>query len=154
VNAICDLTIRDPVNLDAARVLWRAPWWAKVSIPDRPLVESAALNFKAEDFVNVTMGPPESVEDKRGTRIVWFSGTWGTITGFCQIRPYFHNGISNSKFFGKRQKILIRKHRFWWALSDRGYITQVRWGCPSSRGFRTHEEYQSDPSWLDRQTHE
>jgi hypothetical protein len=63
-----------PVNLQAAKIFWKAPWWAKLPIEDKE--EIVRTEVKLEDLVDVFSAPPllpgsahNQIKDWRGWKV-------------------------------------------------------------------------------------
>ena len=82
-----------PINMQAARLFWKSPWWAKVPIEDKQ--ELLAIKLKIEDLVDVTNPPPKrpggplnQIHDARGQKVKSPAGTIvGLVLGYAHSKP-------------------------------------------------------------------
>jgi len=116
-----------PIDLQASKVFWKSPWWAKAPEKERRTIAKAIEPLEYSVQIDYTKGPPirdsaeQQPKDWRGTKIQWRNGECGRIIGFADSvdKPEFRR-----KQNGDRVK-RMRKELFWWAVNDRGIFVRI-----------------------------
>ena len=106
-----DIFKRKPINKQAARAIWRAPWWAHLNEAPKQaqkLIPSHEWELHADLF----RPPPEKDSaDRRGVHVKFFLGNErGVVTGFH-----------------RRQKTGGKNQYYWWVMLMDGTITTLCW---------------------------
>ena len=119
-----------PVNLQAAKMLWKSPWWAK-SPPDErkqiqkaidPLPISLLIDYTKEMPVRAECPMDQRPKDLKGARIVWtHNGELGRILGFADTVE--HHRYEKKK--SGQKALRIRREFFWWAVNERGIFVRI-----------------------------
>lgn len=101
-----------PVNLVAARMLWAAPWWAKVNEKVAAEVPKFSEKRTLEDWCDLLKPPPilpgslrNQIMDRRGSYITHWRFGEGLVTG------YAHTG----------SKVRQRTKHLWWVRFPHGF---------------------------------
>jgi hypothetical protein len=137
-----------PVNLIAARMLWAAPWWAKVhEVVQREIVKVAETK-PLEEWWDVFQSPPirfgcQPIRDLRGTWILNCVHGYGLITGYAHKKVRY-KGISPSDIrTGRRnqsdQARQINQH-IWWVRFPDGFVTINTGRSSSTRKWYFEDE--------------
>jgi hypothetical protein len=106
-----------PINAQACRVLWKAPWWAH----HNEITKEAEKVFPKHEWelhANLFNGPPikgiqgQETIDRRGVRVRFkLESKEGVITGH-----YRRSGNGHAKL------------QQWWVMLEDGGITTLTWG--------------------------
>lgn len=116
-----------PVNLQAARLLWRAPWWARLDVEDKALCVQAIARWEEKRVVDYFKEPAGNLEDRRGCKVQFRNGETGIITGFqerviCikkkrgQMQSWYYMG----KLYRARGDATEDRRVRWWVLLSSG----------------------------------
>lgn len=119
-----------PVNKQASKIFWKAPWWAKLTEEEKEIV--AVYESTVDGKRLVEYGKPQpfdrdktfQAEDKRGRRILFSDGSVGVVTGFhhevMKLRNTGSNRTStwyrNGNQYSARAKQRVATSRTWWCL--------------------------------------
>ena len=132
-----------PVDRVAARMLWKAPWWATYPESAKPAVLTCQEELPASVWIDYTKGPPSSaaweVKDRRGWVLEFGQDKRrGTIIGYAHgeraveaepaSKPAWYVGSRVgwnewSKQHGKAHPVV----HCWWVLMDDGTRSLLRW---------------------------
>ncbi len=114
-----DIFARKPVSRQAARAIWKAPWWAHLN----EVNQQAKRVIPAHEwtlFADLFAPPPEANSiDRRGLHVKFFNGNRGVITGFH-----------------RRKKTGGNNHYYWWVILEDGHITTIRWASVGANSRR------------------
>jgi hypothetical protein len=109
-----------PVNITAARMLWRAPWWAKVDEPAQKAVRENPPVKTLQELVNLTSPPPEGCNDLRGHRRGEFLiiGHAESIQHQVMHKTHKPNYWVGDGWVTRKTKQWERRH-WWWCIDLR-----------------------------------
>ena len=102
---------RKPISRQAARAIWRAPWWAHLN--EAPKQARKAIPVHELELCADLFRPPPELNsiDRRGLHVRFFNGgERGVITGFH-----------------RRQKTGGKNEYYWWVMREDGTITTLCW---------------------------
>ena len=122
-----------PINLQAAKVFWKAPWWAKISLEDK--TEVIRTTAKIEDLVDVNCPPPtrpggghNQIPDLRGTKVRHKSrGLVALVLGYAFSAPQSHNVRRDNR---------TNHQTVWWNGNNWNSVENQ-----GSRGFRNEQRW-------------
>lgn len=119
-----------PVNKQAARIFWKAPWWAKLPLEDKEAL--IRIPARIEDLINTTNAPPErpgnkhnQIQDRRGHKMKNKHGLVVLIIGYAYCRPLNPRNVKRLELWHQghnwchatvNEKVRAQAH-FWYAFS-------------------------------------
>ena len=135
-----------PVNMVAARLLMRAPWWAQYPEPAKKCVVMLNVEHSWDAWINYTKGPPASradempIADKRGRVIECKDGKLLTVIGYGNDgsrQAKVKNGHTPPAWWrgggwdGARVRQTTRREHFWWVVKNgEMYLENLSSGRP------------------------
>ena len=126
-NADRSIMNATPVNLQASKMLWKSPWWAKAPPDVKEKVTKAAEVVTWEAFIDYFKAPPEKsgtgnpAEDRRVSMIRRIDGTVEIIVGFAYRNARFRK---RARADGTT-KIEPFYDYIWWAIRPDGSFAMV-----------------------------
>lgn len=123
-----DIEHVSPINLQASKVFWKCPWWAKAPPEERKAIEKSAEKLDYKTLIDYTKAPPivpreyTPVMDRRGFTVLWSDGNAGRVIGYAETKiihreKNFPNGIRKMK----TERVL-----FWWVIDQNGEFIKVK----------------------------
>lgn len=108
----------EPINLVAACLLMKAPWWAKV--PEEVKREIRTKKVEMRVFVEMTREAPERVRDRIGERL-----HGGTVIGYSRRRAVESAGGRRREREGHRPERIEHRWQLWWVMFDNGVVQEI-----------------------------
>ncbi|MFO0202632.1 MAG: hypothetical protein ACK528_05830 [Alphaproteobacteria bacterium] len=118
-----------PINLQASKLLWKSPWWAKAPPEEKKVVEKAIEPLTIDAAIDYMKEPPQrpgpkenQVKDLRGCCLIWGNGMKGIIVGFADAKI----SVTTKKMPDGRKLSRERRTFFWWVIREDGEFKRVK----------------------------
>jgi hypothetical protein len=153
----------EPIDRQASKMFWKAPWWAQYPEPAKRAILEVKNDVSWEAFVNYINPPPNKgrpegnkLKDRRGETVQDKLGFVAKIIGYSRSCPpgevqvrlrarskpiWFRGDGWNDK---QLNKDTYGAGAIWWAVVD-GFVTEV-WQGPRRSYWRVYKPKQDHES--------